>query len=121
LLHKKELRRQLVSGLLQILAVLIDSGYTIDWFTFRESRLVNAGNQNERCAMKVCQLIDPLREFDLDTDVYLQIESRSFAPPVWIGMLDTAGLFDEEKSFQLVVSPWEPEEYRRPESDHQRT
>jgi hypothetical protein len=36
-------------------------------------------------------------------------------------MLDTEGLFDEEKSFQLVVSPWEPEEYRRPESDHQRT
>ncbi len=70
--------------------------------------------------MKVCQLIDLLRGFDLDADVHMQTDRRSFAPPVWIGILDTAGLFDEEKDFQLVISPWEPEEYRRPESDQQR-
>lgn len=69
--------------------------------------------------MKVCQLIDLLRGFDLDVDVYLQTDSRCFSSPVWIGILDTAGLFDEEKRFQLVISPWEPEEYRRPESDQQ--
>jgi len=69
--------------------------------------------------MKVCRLIDLLRGFDLDADVYLQTSSRCFSPPVWIGILDTAGLFDEEKDFQLVISHWEPEEYRRPESNQQ--
>jgi len=34
--------------------------------------------------------------------------------------MDTAGLFDEEKDFQLVISPWEPEGYLKPESDEQR-
>jgi hypothetical protein len=33
--------------------------------------------------------------------------------------MDTAGLFDEEKDFQLVISCWEPEAYRQPESDEQ--
>jgi len=33
--------------------------------------------------------------------------------------MDTAGLFDEEKDFQLVISPWEPEGYLKPECDEQ--
>ena len=61
--------------------------------------------------MKVCQLIDLLRGFDLDADVYMQTDSRCFSPPVWIGILDTAGLFDEGKNIQLVISPWESDEY----------
>jgi hypothetical protein len=59
--------------------------------------------------MKVRQLIDLLGEFDMDADVYVQVDSRSFARPVWLGVLDTAGLFDEEKNLQLVISPWQPE------------
>ena len=70
--------------------------------------------------MKVSELIDRLQVFDSHAEVYLQIDSRSFAPPAWVGLMDTAGLFDEEKDFQLVISPWEPEGYRKPESDEQR-
>jgi hypothetical protein len=62
-------------------------------------------------AMKVSELIDWLRAFDLNADVHLQIDSRRFATPVWVGIMDTAGLFDEEKDFQLVISAWEPAEY----------
>jgi hypothetical protein len=69
--------------------------------------------------MKVSELIDLLREFDLDAEVRVQVDSRSFASPVWVGIMDAAGLFDEEKDFQLVVSPWEPEDYRKAESDKQ--
>jgi hypothetical protein len=63
--------------------------------------------------MTVRQLIDLLGEFDVNADIYVQVDSRSFAPPVWLGVLDTAGLFDEEKNLQLVISPWKPEGYRR--------
>lgn len=70
--------------------------------------------------MKACELIDWLRAFDQDAEVHLQLDSRSFAPPVWVGILDVAGLFDEEKNFQLVISPWKPETYRQPESGEQR-
>ena len=59
--------------------------------------------------MKVQQLIDLLSKFDADADIYMKVDSRCFAPPVWLGVLDTAGLFDEEKNLQLVISPWEPE------------
>jgi hypothetical protein len=69
--------------------------------------------------MKVGELIDRLREFDSHAEVYLQLDRRSFAPPVWVGILDIAGLFDEEKDFQLVISCWEPEAYRQPESGEQ--
>jgi len=69
--------------------------------------------------MKVSELIDRLREFDLHEEVYLQLDRRSFAPPVWAGHVDTAGLFEEEKDFRLVISPWEPEDYLKPESDEQ--
>jgi hypothetical protein len=69
--------------------------------------------------MKLSELIDRLREFDPHAEVYLQLGSRRFAPPVWVGIMDTAGLFDEEKDFQLVISCWEPESYLQPESDEQ--
>ena len=65
--------------------------------------------------MKVRQLVELLGKFDLDADVYMQLYSRHFAPPVWLGILDTAGIFDEEKNLQLVISPWEREVYRRAE------
>jgi hypothetical protein len=70
--------------------------------------------------MNVNELIDRLRAFDLHTEVYLQLDRRTFAPPVWVGIMDTAGLFDEEKDLQLVISPWEPEGYLKPDSDEQR-
>lgn len=70
--------------------------------------------------MTVSALIDRLREFDSQAEVFLQLDRRRFAPPVWVGLMDTAGLFDEEKDFQLVISPWEPEGYLKPESDEQR-
>jgi hypothetical protein len=70
--------------------------------------------------MKVGELIDRLRECDSHEEVYLQLDRRSFAPPVWVGHMDTAGLFDGEKVFRLVISPWEPEDYLKPESDEQR-
>jgi hypothetical protein len=68
--------------------------------------------------MKVRKLIDLLGESDIDADVYVQVDSRSFAPAVWLGILDTAGLFDEEKDLQLVISPWQPEATAGP-SDEQ--
>jgi hypothetical protein len=70
--------------------------------------------------MTVSDLIDRLRGFDLHTEVYLQLDRRTFAPPVWVGIMDTAGLFDEEKDLQLAISPWEPEDYLEPESDERR-
>jgi len=70
--------------------------------------------------MKVSELIDRLRAFDLDVEVYLQLGSRSFASPVWVGIMDTAGLFDEEQDLQLVISPWEPGDHLKPETDEQR-
>jgi hypothetical protein len=69
--------------------------------------------------MTVSELIDRLREFDAHSEVYLYLDRRRFAPPVWVGLMDTAGLFDEEKNFQLVISPWEPEGHHKPESDEQ--
>jgi hypothetical protein len=59
--------------------------------------------------------------FDSRAEVYLQLDRRALAPPVWVGLMDTAVLFDEENDFQLVISPWKPEGYPRPESDERRT
>lgn len=67
--------------------------------------------------MKIGELIDRLRQFDPDSEVHVQLDSRRFASPTWVGMMDTAGLFDEEKDFQLVISSWEPEEYLKLGSD----
>ena len=59
--------------------------------------------------MKVSELIDRLGEFDSNAEVYLQCDSRSFASPAWVGIMNTAGLFEEEEDLRLVISPWEPE------------
>lgn len=59
-----------------------------------------------------------LREFDQDADVYIQFDTMSFASQIWVGMMDTASLFDEKEDFQLVISPWEPQDYRKPKSDY---
>jgi hypothetical protein len=48
--------------------------------------------------MKVSELIDRLRAFDLDAEVYLQDGNWSFFPATWAGIMDTAGLFDEEQN-----------------------
>ena len=69
--------------------------------------------------MKVGELIGRLGQFDTSAEVYLQYDRRHFAVPAWVGLMDTAGLFDEEKDFQLVISPWEPEDDLKPESDEQ--
>jgi hypothetical protein len=62
-------------------------------------------------------LIDRLRGFDQNAEIFVQTDSRSFASPVWLGIMDTAGLFDEEKDFQLVICAWEPEGHRKLEGD----
>jgi len=63
--------------------------------------------------MKVGELIDKLREFDSNAEICVQIDRRHFAFPVWIGFMDTAGLFEEETNVQLVISVWEPAEHLR--------
>ena len=60
--------------------------------------------------MKVFELINRLKECDLDDEVLLQTDRTMFASPAWLGIMDTAGLFAEEKELRLVISPWEPEE-----------
>ena len=70
--------------------------------------------------MKVSELIDRLREFDSNAEVYLQRDSRSFASPAWVGIMNTAGLSQEEEDLRLVISPWELEVLSRPESEEQR-
>ena len=70
--------------------------------------------------MKVSELIDRMREFDSDAEVYLQYDRRGFASPVWVGIMNTSGLFEEEEDLRLVISSWEPEVHRRPESEEQR-
>ena len=67
--------------------------------------------------MKVRELIGRLREFEPEAEVRLQLGSRDFAPSAWVGIMDTAGLFDEEKNRQLVIAAWAPEEYLKPGSD----
>lgn len=74
----------------------------------------------EGTILKVHELINRLQVFDPDAEVYLQCGSRSFVPSVWVGIVDIAGIFDEEKDLQLMISPWEPEEYLRAESDEQK-
>jgi hypothetical protein len=69
--------------------------------------------------MKVIDLIDKLQAFDPNTDVSAQIETRRFAHSVWIGVMNTAGLFDERKEFRLVISAWQPEDHRRPSAEEQ--
>jgi hypothetical protein len=69
--------------------------------------------------MKVSELVNRLQEFDPDANVYVQVDSRCFGSPVWVGIMDTAGLFDEEEQFQLVISLWEPQDYSKPTSDAQ--
>ena len=66
--------------------------------------------------MKVSDLIEQLQAFDQKAEICMQINSGTFVSPVWVGIMDTAGLFDDENDFQLVVSPWEPEDYRKPEN-----
>lgn len=65
-------------------------------------------------SMTVGELIEKLHAFELDSPVLLQIDSRHFVPPVWVGVRDTAGIFDDEDDFQLVVSAWEPDAYLKP-------
>lgn len=67
--------------------------------------------------MKVSELINCLRACDQDAEVFLQADRRIFAPPTWIGVMDTADLFAEEKEFRLVISPWEPEDNLKPPSE----
>ena len=67
--------------------------------------------------MKVRELIGRLSGFDPEAEIQLQLGSRHFAAPAWVGIVDTAGLFDEEKSLQLVISAWEPEEHLKPGGD----
>ncbi len=69
--------------------------------------------------MKVIDLIEKLQAFDPNADILVQIEIRRFASPVWIGVMDTSGLFDERKEFRLVISAWQPEDYLRPSAEEQ--
>ena len=57
-------------------------------------------------SMTVGELIEKLHAFEPDSPVFLQIDSRNFMPPAWVGITDTAGIFDDEPGFQLVVSAW---------------
>jgi len=66
--------------------------------------------------MKVVELIDRLREFDPDAEVQVQLGSTRFAPPAWVGIADTADPWDKEKAYQIVISPWEPEDHRKPDA-----
>jgi hypothetical protein len=72
-------------------------------------------------SMTVGELIEKLRAFELDSPVLLQIDSRNFVPPIWVGVRDTAGIFDDEDDFQLVVSAWEPDAYLKPTPGSKRT
>lgn len=67
--------------------------------------------------MKVSELIDRLQKWNLDAEVFLQLDRGTFATPTWIGMMDTADLFAEEKEYELVISPWEPYEDLKPPAD----
>lgn len=69
--------------------------------------------------MKVIDLIEKLEAFDPNTDVSVQIETRTFASPVWIGVMNTVGLFDERKEFRLVISAWQPEDHLKPPAEQQ--
>jgi hypothetical protein len=71
--------------------------------------------------MKVSELIDRLQACDLDAEILLQVDRRMFAPPTWVGIMDTADLLAEEKEYQLVISPWEPGEDVKPSSDQRQT
>ena len=64
--------------------------------------------------MKVSELIDRLQACDLDAEIFLQVDRSMFAPSSWVGIMDTAGLLAEEKEYQLVISPWEPEDDLKP-------
>jgi hypothetical protein len=66
--------------------------------------------------MRVRDLIQRLSEFEPEAEIQLQLDSRNFAPQAWLGIMDTAGLFDEEKNLQLVIAAWEPEEHLKTES-----
>ena len=39
--------------------------------------------------MKVSELIDRLQACDLDAEILLQVDRRMFAPPTWVGIMDT--------------------------------
>jgi len=69
--------------------------------------------------MKVIDLIEKVQAFDPNTDVSVQIENRTFASPVWIGVMNTAGLFDERKEFRLVISAWQPEDHLKARAEPQ--
>ena len=64
--------------------------------------------------MRVFELINRLKECNLDDEVLLQTDRTMFASPGWVGIMDTAGLFAEEKEFRVVISPWEPEDSLKP-------
>ena len=67
--------------------------------------------------MKVSELIDRLQACHLDAEVFLQVDRRMFASPIWVGIMDTADLLDEAKEYRLVISPWEPDEDLKPSAD----
>lgn len=90
---------------------LSDEGATNDQMSAGET--IRKPAPQHGSVVKVSELIDRLQAFDINAEVYLQIDGRQFAPPLWVGIMDTAGLFDEEKDLQLVISAWEPAEYLR--------
>jgi hypothetical protein len=72
-----------------------------------------------RSTVKGIELMERLQAFDLNAEVSVQINSRAFASPVWTGIVDTAGLFDEKTGIRPVSSPWEPKAYPEPANDEQ--
>jgi hypothetical protein len=57
--------------------------------------------------MTVAELIEKLRMFDAASEVLLSQSRSMFAPAVWVGFMDTSGIFDDAPDVQLVISPWE--------------
>ena len=66
--------------------------------------------------MKVRELIGRLRELEPEAEVRLQLGSRDFAPSAWVGIMDTAGLFDEERIGSLLLPPGRRRSISNPEA-----
>jgi hypothetical protein len=65
--------------------------------------------------MKVRDLIATLKKIDGEAEILLHFGRSRFAPPVYVGPVDTADPLEDDQNIQLVISPWESSD---PEQAH---
>lgn len=55
--------------------------------------------------MKIKDLIDGLKKYAPEAEIFIHADSRRFESPMYIGLMNTAHISDDERNIQPVISP----------------